>query len=381
MKKLSLRDIILFVAGISLLLLPAVTEAQSGGPPPIEQQLVREGEFAVRLASALGIGAPEDEVEAESLLGGVGITPRNGWIADYPMTPDIMGELQKTVGDAADANKLSVGRDEALKRLYDVAAASGLPVSPYTGASTYGAESSGSQDYPNPQDINSYYYDQGPPVVTYYYPPPDFYYLYAWIPYPFWCSGFWFPGFFVLHDFHRTIIVNNRVVFISNHFNDVRKHRVFRIDPVARFNGRTFAGIGVKSKKGFISTGVPRSETRIFHAPREQMPPGTRLVSPPPRSSAVMGAPTGGARPASPPAGGAAVIPPVGERRMMSPAPREGRAPVPHVYEGERFHAPAPEVRMPGPPPSEGRGFGPPAHEGESIHPSAGGGGGGVMRR
>jgi len=369
MKRLSPRDIIVFIAGLFLLLLPAVGHAQSGSPPPIEQQLVREGDFAVRLASALGIGTTDDEVEAESWLGEVGITPRNGWIADYPVTPDIVGELQKAVGDAADANKLSVGRDEALKRLYDVAAASGLPISPYTGGTAYGADSSGSQDYPNPQDINSYYSDQGPPVVTYYYPPPDFYYLYAWIPYPFWCSGFWFPGFFVLNDFHRTIVINGRVIFVSNHFNDVRKHRVFRIDPGARFNGRTFAGIGVKNKKGFISTGVPRSETKIFHGSREQMPPGARVVSPPPRGSSVTGAPTGRVRPAGPPAG---------ESRMMSPAPQEGRVSGPRVYEGERFHAPVPEGRMPGPPPSEGRVFGPPAHEGETMHPSAGGGG---MRR
>ncbi len=274
MKRLSPGDIMLLIAGLFLLLLPAVTRAQSGGPPPIEQQLVREGDFAVRLASALGIGTTVDEVEAESRLGDVGIAPRNGWIADYPITPDIMGELQKAVGDAADANKLSVGRDEAMKRLYNVAAAFGLLISPYMGGTTYGAESSGSQNYPNPQGINSYYYDQGPPVVTYYYPPPDFYYLYAWVPYPFWYSGFWFPGFFVLHDFHRTVVINKRVVFVSNHYNDVRNHRVFRIDPGARFNGRTFAGIGVKSKKGFIATGVPRSETKIFHNPRERMAPG-----------------------------------------------------------------------------------------------------------
>ncbi len=373
MKKLSPRDIIVFIAGLFLFLIPVVAWAQSGSPPPIEQQLVREGDFAVRLASALGIGTTDEEVEAESRLGEAGITPRNGWIADYPVTPDIIGELQKAVGDAADANKLALGKDEALKRFYDVAAASGLPISPYTGGATYGAESSGSQDYPNPQDINGYYSDQGPPVVTYYYPPPDFYYLYTWIPYPFWCSGFWFPGFFVLHDFHRTIVSNGRVIFVSNHFNDVRKHRVFRIDPGARFNGRTFAGIGVKSRKGFISTGVPRGETRIFHGPREQMPPGTRVVSPPPRGSSVTGVPSGGVRPAGPPAGGTVVSPPVGEHRMMSPAHQEGRAPGPRVREGERFRAPA---GMPGPPPSEGRVFGPPAHEGGTMHPSAGGGGG-----
>ncbi|HET6460186.1 MAG TPA: hypothetical protein VFG29_05295 [Syntrophales bacterium] len=90
-------------------------------------------------------------------------------------------------------------------------------------------------------------------------PPPDFYYLYAWIPYPFWCSGFWVPGFFVLNDFHRIIV--------SNHFNDMRKRRVFRIDPGARFNGRTFAGIGVKNKKRFISTGSLAVKQEFFMAP------------------------------------------------------------------------------------------------------------------
>ena len=177
-------------------------------------------------------------------------------------------------------------------------------------------------------------------MVTYYYPPPDFYYLYAWIPYPFWCSGFWFPGFFVLHDFHRTIVVNGRVVFVSNHFNDVRKHRVFRVDPEARFNGKTFAGIGVKSRKGFISTGVPHSETKIFHGPREQRPPGARIVSPPPRGSNVMGAPIGGARPASPPSGGAAVSPPAGEHRMMGPAPRRRSAEPPRISKESRTRRP-----------------------------------------
>ncbi|MGC9975611.1 MAG: hypothetical protein ABSC57_02665 [Syntrophales bacterium] len=210
-------------------------------------------------------------------------------------------------------------------------------------------------------------------------PPPDFYYFYAWIPYPFWCSGFWFPGFFVLNDFHRIIVLNGRVAFVSNHFSDVRKHRVFRIDPGARFNGRTFAGIGVKNKKGFISTGVPRSETRIFHGSREQMPPGTRIANPPSRRSNVIGAPTGGTRHASPDAGGAAGSSPVGGQRMMSPAPREEKASGPRVYEGERLLAPAPEGEAPGPSPSEERVFNPPAHEGETMHPPAGGAGG--MRR
>ncbi len=337
-------------------MIPAMAYAQSEGPPPIGQQLVREGTFAIQLESALGVGTTEDEVEAESRLGELGIAPRNGWIADYPVTPDIIGELQKAVGDAADANKLSLDRDEALKRLNDVTVSFGLPVTPHAGGMAYGIDSSGSQNYPNPAEINDYYSDEGPPVVTYYYPPPDYYYLYAWIPFPFWYSGFWFPGFFVLHDFHRTIIINRQVFFVSNHFNDVRIHRVFRIDPVARFNGKTFAGIGVSRTKGFISTGIPKSDRKIFNVPRERMAPGGRMVSPPSAGSRVFS-------------------PPAREGKMESRPSPEGRVSSPPSGKGRVFSPPAHEGKMETTPAPEGRVSSPPARDGETGGPHTGGGG------
>jgi hypothetical protein len=157
--------------------------------------------------------------------------------------------------------------------------------------------------------------------MTYYTPPPDFYPLYAWVPFPFWYTGFWFPGFFVLHDFHRTIIVDRRPVFVSNHFRDVRVNRVFRIDPDARFRGRTFGGIGASRTRGLLPTGIPRSEQRIFNNPPPRMAPGgvtahppalrNRSMTPPPRSGmpAAPSAPRGGM--AMPPSrGGATAAPP-----------------------------------------------------------------------
>jgi hypothetical protein len=59
-------------------------------PPPAAVPLVREGAFALNLA-ALSLDHPTSEVEAESILGTAGIAPSNGWIADYPVTPDIIG--------------------------------------------------------------------------------------------------------------------------------------------------------------------------------------------------------------------------------------------------------------------------------------------------
>jgi hypothetical protein len=260
----------------------AQTTQSNSSLPPISQQLVREGDFAVKLHQALGLGTVDDEAEAENGLGKAGVIPRNGWIADYPVTPDIFGELQKSVGDAADAGKIALNKNDALQKLDSVSSDLALAIKPYTGTGSapYGeaVDETAAADYPNPTEVNDYYQTEGPPIITYYSPPPDYYYLYGWIPYPFWWSGFWFPGYFILHDFYRPFHFHNRVGFVSNHFNDVRSHRVFRVDPVSRFNGRTFAGIGVTNRRGFISTGVPRSQRTIFNAPRAQASPGMRAI-------------------------------------------------------------------------------------------------------
>ncbi len=268
------------MSSVFLLSAPAVTFAQTGQPkpnaPPIAQQLVREGDFAVQLLSSLGLGTTKDEVAAESRLGEAGIAPRNGWIGDYPVTPDIVVELQNSVSKAATAGKLSVGKEEAIKRFHNVTAGLGLSVKPSTGKN-YGAKPSTSGKFYDFAVLDEYYSEEGPPVVTYYAPPPDYYYLYAWVPYPFWWFDFWLPGFFILRDFHRVIIVNHATVFITNHFNDFRVHRVFRIDPVSRVSGRTFAGIGISRTRGFISTGVPRSDRVIFNGTRTRLMPGGRM--------------------------------------------------------------------------------------------------------
>lgn len=71
------------------------------GSPSCSQALVSEGDLALRLCSAPGVTTTSDVVEAENLLGDLGIAPRNGWISDYPVTPDIIVELQNAVAAAA----------------------------------------------------------------------------------------------------------------------------------------------------------------------------------------------------------------------------------------------------------------------------------------
>jgi Domain of unknown function (DUF4124) len=243
--------------------------------PPISQTLIREGDFAVKLAERLKIGQAKSEAEAESMLASAGITPKNGWIADYPVTPDIIGELQNAIGVAVDSGKLKMAKNEAILALQDVAAQLGLPVTP--GAERQYAEGEPPGDYgeySKPEVINNYYYNQGPPVITYYPPPWDYDYMYAWIPSPFWCSGFFFPGYYILYDFHVVIIVNRHPIVITNHVRDHRTGRIFAVDPARRHEGRNFGGRDIPSVRGFNSTEASKGARSIFERSRERLASG-----------------------------------------------------------------------------------------------------------
>jgi len=225
--------------------------------PPISQTLIREGEFAVKLAESLKMGQPKSEVEAETILTSVGIGPKNGWIADYPVTPDIIGELQNAVGSAVDADKLGMNRDEAVKAFQDLAVQQGLPVKVDERQNPIEPP----RDYEESEVVSNYYYNEGPPVVTYYPPPWDYYYLYGWVPYPFWCSGFFFPGFFILHDFH----IHRGHHLISNHFFDPRTHAFLRVDPTTRTTGTAARTLGGTGSRGFASPEARKGATSIFN--------------------------------------------------------------------------------------------------------------------
>ena len=226
-------------------------------PPPVASILVREGDFATRLVSALEIGTAANETEAETMLAAAGIAPKNGWISDYPITPDIFGELEDAVAAAAESNRLLMGEDEALAALDRVSVDVGLYVLTDTSGEYAEALPPASPQYTEPTVINNYYYNEGPPVVTYYAPPPDYLYLYAWVPYPFWCSGFSFSGFFILHDFHKVSVVHQRVVAVSNHV--FHRQRFYKIDPVKRRGGRSLRAVPRRTYERPFFTAEARS--------------------------------------------------------------------------------------------------------------------------
>jgi hypothetical protein len=233
-------------------------------PPPIAQTLIREGDFAIKLAEALKIGRVKNEAEAESTLASAGIAPKNGWIADYPVTPDIVGELQNAVGTAADSGKLGMKKDEALKAFRTTAVELQLPIIVEVPDGYAESTSPTASQYAEPSMINNYYDTEGPPVVTYYPPPPDYYYMYAWVPSPFWCSGFFFPGFFVLHDFHRVTFMHRHACVITNHIRDRRTGRIFAVDPARRQAGSFWGGKDAPRGTGFNSTEARKGARSIF---------------------------------------------------------------------------------------------------------------------
>ena len=183
MKKLIATSAIVF-----LLSIPVISYAQPEQnvqkAPPVSQPLVREGNFAIKLVEVLKSGTAKSEAEAESRLASMGIAPRNGWIADYPLTPDIIGEVRNAIGVALNSGKLAMNKDEALMAVqvlidnqWRLAVASDKEQ-----ARQYG-------EYPPAV----YEGDEGG-YEPYYYPEPyDYPYYY---PYPYYYGGYYYLGGF-----------------------------------------------------------------------------------------------------------------------------------------------------------------------------------------
>ena len=118
--------------------------------------------------------------------------------------------------------------------------------------------------------------------------------MFALIPTPFWCSGFYFPGYFILHDFHRGFHRNGHAYVVTNHRRDPGTGRIFAIDPARRQGPRSFAGRGAPPVRGFGSTEARSGARSIFE--RSHVRSGSSHTSVP-RTSAPM---TGrGSNPAS----------------------------------------------------------------------------------
>jgi hypothetical protein len=177
--------------------------------------------------------------------------------------------------------------EEGTKGLYYLAAQMNLPTP--AGAATP-EDSMAPPVQPNPTVVNNYYYDQGPPIITYY-PPPYYYgYLYDWVSYPVFWFGFWFPGFYICHNFTTVVVVDRTAfvkkrVLVSNRVIDPVTKRVARVDPVTRTgtgairpetrlrteSGETFRNLAELRHRGGVSgPNAGRPETSVSRTPRTE---------------------------------------------------------------------------------------------------------------
>jgi hypothetical protein len=240
--------IVLVAAGLVLAPYAGSVNAQgsTSGRPPVGQPLVSEGEFAVELATALHLTSTHDEAAAENSLAAINIAPRNGWISDYPMTPDIIAEVRESAARSASSRSLSLSEADAARAVDSVSIAMHLPIKV---AGKKRADDSGSgsgseyqsspaspppevSEYETPDNVEQYYDENGPPIVSYYPPPWEYDYLYAWVPWPFWWDEFEFGGFFILNDFNR----HHHNHWFSNHVTHA-DGTVSRVNAVTRAAG------------------------------------------------------------------------------------------------------------------------------------------------
>jgi hypothetical protein len=191
MKKLIAAGAIVFLFSIPVISY-AQPEQNVQKAPRVSQSPVREGNFALKLVEVLKLGTAKNEAEAENILASAGIEPKNGWIADYPLTPDIIGEVRKAIGVALDSGKIAMTKDEVLMAVqvlidneWRMPAAPGEEQAREYGEyppAVYGEYEAGYEpyDYPEP----------------YYYPYPYYYggYYYPY-PYPYFGGGFVIGGF------------------------------------------------------------------------------------------------------------------------------------------------------------------------------------------
>ena len=79
----------------------------------VSSGLAREGDFAIKLAEVLKLGTARTRLKQRTCWLQPVSHRKNGWIADYPLTPDIIGEVRTSISLALDSRKIAMKKDEA----------------------------------------------------------------------------------------------------------------------------------------------------------------------------------------------------------------------------------------------------------------------------
>ena len=112
-----------------------------------------------------------------------------------------------------------------------------LPMAPYDGRPYNVPEA---QNYPNPAVINNYYGTYGPPLSHIILLPRIIFTSIPGCLPPSYSPVSGFPVFSCFTIFTGPLSSITVWYFVSNHFNDIRSHRVFRVDPWRDSTARLF---------------------------------------------------------------------------------------------------------------------------------------------
>jgi hypothetical protein len=263
--------IIVLMAGMFLLPMPAVAlnePLSDEEEQTIAPSVVRQGDFALRLAQSLGLPAVEDEEGAIRALNALGIHAVDGWKADYPMTPQVVAELRDAVIVIAAAGQLNMSLDAAMRAYAELVVEFGLPLpaEPAPGYAGGGAPATAYGPSCNGTALDYYYGNFGMPLYSYCPPPAAYYYLYSWVPYGFYWHQHVFTGFFIRKHFngippharhgdHRHRFKDGRDG--KKHDRDHQPHRrVFQTGPGVQPKAIVTPGIGSSD-----TPGIGRSDT------------------------------------------------------------------------------------------------------------------------
>jgi hypothetical protein len=197
------------VRSVSSITPPETLSSEPSSAPPegiqqVSSRVVTEGEFAVQLATELGLSKTTDPKEAAELLTRVRIAPPLGrWELDESVTPDLTVRLRALTVAATDEGWLSLTPEEALLAFDTAAALAGVAI----------------PTAPPSEDLEPPYQEAVlPPPLVYLYPPPTtLFSYYSWVPVTggFWWYNTWFGGYFVLTNFHPHPFHHHRFVFDS----------------------------------------------------------------------------------------------------------------------------------------------------------------------
>lgn len=201
--------VVAFVAVAFLLSGPARAQDENSlayAEQAIAPALVRQGEFAMRLAGALALETAEDDEDgAIRALVALGVEPAAGWQADQAMTPQTVTELRADLADAAAAGRLAMETDTAWAAFDELLAELGLPLpaEPAPGYAGAGPPLNGYGPYCDARTTQYFYGSYGLPIYSYCYPPAAYIHYYSWVPCGFRAYGYHFAGFFMLRQVHR----------------------------------------------------------------------------------------------------------------------------------------------------------------------------------